>query len=66
VYFHTKAARLHGATDAEINEAIAQAALGRHWSAFLNGAQINETLFRTDIDKIVRKMREKSKTSARK
>jgi AhpD family alkylhydroperoxidase len=32
VYFHTQAARLNGASDEEIKEAVAMAAIVRHWS----------------------------------
>ena len=32
IYFHTEAAKLNGATDEEIKEAIAMAAIVRHWS----------------------------------
>src|SRR5580658_3022974 len=36
IYFHTQAAKLNGATDAEIREAVAMAAISRHWSTVLN------------------------------
>jgi AhpD family alkylhydroperoxidase len=32
IYFHTTAAKLNGATDAEIREAVAMATISRHWS----------------------------------
>src|SRR5712691_2197668 len=31
IYFHTAAAKLNGATDTEIREAVAMAAITRHW-----------------------------------
>ncbi len=32
IYFHTAAAKANGATDAEVREAVAMAAITRHWS----------------------------------
>jgi AhpD family alkylhydroperoxidase len=51
---HTEFARLNGATDAEINEAVAMAAFTRHMSTLLNGVQADEGQFRKDVDKLVR------------
>lgn len=42
VYFHTRAAKLNGASDEEIREAIAMAAITRHWSTVLNGMNPDE------------------------
>ncbi len=53
IYFHTEAAKLYGATDVEIREAVAMAALTRHWSAMLNGSMIDEVQFRKDVDQVV-------------
>jgi AhpD family alkylhydroperoxidase len=53
IYFHTEAAKLNGATDAEIGEAVAMAALTRHWSTVLNGSLIDEVEFRKEVDQIV-------------
>jgi AhpD family alkylhydroperoxidase len=50
---HTEFARLNGASEAEIGEAVAMAALTRHWSTFLNGIQTDETKFRAEIAKVV-------------
>jgi AhpD family alkylhydroperoxidase len=54
IYFHRSAAYLNGATDREINEAIANAALTRHWSAILNGAQIELEKFKSDADRMLK------------
>jgi AhpD family alkylhydroperoxidase len=51
---HTEFAKLNGATDAEINEAIAMASLTRAFSTMLNGMQVDETQFRKDVDHIVK------------
>jgi AhpD family alkylhydroperoxidase len=53
VYFHTKAAKANGATDRDIKEAVAMAAIVRHWSTYLNGAQIDEAAFRSELGQVV-------------
>ena len=50
---HTEFAKLNGASEAEIGEAVAMAAITRHWSTYLNGIQTDETKFRAEIAKIV-------------
>ena len=43
VAFHTNVSgKLHGATDAEIQETLAVAGIVRHWSRFLNGMQTDK------------------------
>ncbi|TYC54099.1 carboxymuconolactone decarboxylase family protein [Rhodobacterales bacterium] len=49
VYADTQAARAAGATDAEIKEAVGQAALTRHWSTILNGLQIDFQQFKAEF-----------------
>jgi AhpD family alkylhydroperoxidase len=53
IYAHTEFAKLNGASEAEIGEAVAMAGLTRHWSTFLNGTQTDETKFRGEIGKVV-------------
>ncbi|HEX5058778.1 MAG TPA: carboxymuconolactone decarboxylase family protein [Kofleriaceae bacterium] len=53
IYFHTEAAKLNGATDAEIREAVAIGAITRNWSTVLNGSQADESQFRKDVDHVV-------------
>lgn len=50
VYYHTEAAKAHGATDAEIKEALAVAGLIRKWSTILNGSQYDEDQWRREVD----------------
>jgi len=50
---HTELAKLNGASEAEIGEAVGMAAITRHWSTFLNGIQTDETKFRAEIAKII-------------
>jgi AhpD family alkylhydroperoxidase len=49
----TEFAKLDGATDREINEAITMAGLARHWITLGDGLQIDEKQFRRDIDRLV-------------
>ena len=49
VWLDTKFAREMGATDQEIAEAVAQAGLTRHWSAILNGMQIDFETFKAEF-----------------
>jgi len=53
VYFHTRAAKANGATDREIREAVGMAAIVRHWSTYLNGAQVDEAGFRAELDQVI-------------
>lgn len=49
VWLDTKMARELGATDAELAEAVAQAGLTRHWSAILNGMQVDFETFKAEF-----------------
>ena len=62
VYFHTAAAKLNGATDQEIREAVAMAAVSRHWSTVLNGMQVDLATFKGETDTVLRLAAEKAKT----
>lgn len=50
IYFHTAAARANGATEQEIREAVAMAAIVRHWSTVLNGMQVDFATFARETD----------------
>ncbi|WP_415062609.1 carboxymuconolactone decarboxylase family protein [Bdellovibrio sp.] len=63
ITFHRLAAKLNGATDREIQEAISIAALGRHWSALFHGMQLNLATFKKDADMMLKKSDEKRLTS---
>src|SRR5437868_5461179 len=54
VFFHTEAAKLNGASDSEIREALACAAGTRMFSTVLNGNQVDLAGFRKETDSIVR------------
>lgn len=61
VYFHTAAAKLNGATDEEIREAVAMAAIVRHWSTVLNGMQIDLAGFKKETDTILKLAEQRAK-----
>src|SRR5205814_2885002 len=63
VYFHTAAAKANGATDEEIEEAVAMAAITRHWSTVLNGMQVDLAGFKQDTDAVLRAAADKTKTA---
>ena len=47
--FHTEVARLNGATDAEIEEAVHYAKSSAGWSTYLNGLQIDYGQFKNEV-----------------
>jgi AhpD family alkylhydroperoxidase len=63
-YFHMEAARLNGATQEEIEDAVHFAKSSAGWSAYLNGLQFDFDQFRDEIRQIVQysknKMQEKA------
>jgi AhpD family alkylhydroperoxidase len=62
-FFHTEAAKLNGATNAEIEDAVHFAKSSAGWSAYLNGLQFEFKQFKQevlDIAEHVRKMQSKS------
>jgi AhpD family alkylhydroperoxidase len=65
IYFHAAAAKANGATDEEIKEAVAMAAIVRHWSTMLNGTQTDLVEFRRDTDTVLRAAAEKGKATAK-
>jgi len=60
VYFHTEVAKAYGATPDEIKEAVALAAISRHWSTVLNGMAIDMATFRSEVDTSLRAAAERS------
>jgi AhpD family alkylhydroperoxidase len=63
IYFHTAAAKLNGASDEDIREAVAMAAITRHWSTVLNGMQVDLASFKSDTDAVLKLAAEKAKKS---
>lgn len=60
VYFHTVVAKAFGATDAEIQEAVAHGAQTRHWSMILQGTQLEFEEFKAEMDAALKYMSENS------
>ena len=61
IYFHTAAAKAFGATDEEIQEAVAQGAQTRYWSMILQGNQADYEDFKVEFDAMMKFMSESSK-----
>ena len=57
IIFHTEAARLNGATEQEIQEAVGMAALTKSGSTMLNGLQVDKVQFKKDVARIVKDAR---------
>jgi alkylhydroperoxidase AhpD family core domain len=49
-YYHTEIAKLYGATDAEIEDAVHFAKASAGWSTYINGLQVDFDLFKAEID----------------
>ena len=60
VYAHTTQAKMHGATEEEIQTAVVAAAETRHWSTVLNGADVNIEDFRAEWDGILEHIKKQS------
>jgi AhpD family alkylhydroperoxidase len=53
IYAHTEFAKLNGATEGEVAEAVAVGAVERHWNAYLFGEQIDDAKMAADVARIV-------------
>src|SRR5271169_6722682 len=60
VYAHTMNAKRLGATDDQIKEAVAAAALTRKWSTELNGNMYDFDAFKKEVDAINKAMAQKT------
>ena len=63
VYFHTAVARANGATDAEIQEAVAMASITRHWSTVLNGMDVDIATFKRETDTVLKMAADKGRSA---
>ena len=57
--FHTEVAKLNGATDEEIEDAVHYAKSSAGWSAYLNGLQIDYDQFRDELRQAMEYLRSK-------
>jgi AhpD family alkylhydroperoxidase len=62
--FHTEMAKLNGATDAEIEEAVHYAKSSAGWSTYLNGMQVDYDQFKKEIHRACKYVREKTRHKA--
>ena len=60
VYAHTTMAKMYGATDEEIQEAVSKGAEVRHWSTILNGNHVEFEAFKKEWDGILAYVKEQS------
>lgn len=51
--FHTEAAKLFGATDEEVEEAVHYTKLVTGWSTYLNGMQVDYDEFKAQVNRVV-------------
>jgi AhpD family alkylhydroperoxidase len=61
IYAHTSMAKMLGATDQEIEEAVVKGAEVRHWSTILNGNQVSFESFKSNWDEILKFAKANSK-----
>ncbi len=62
--FHTEVAKLNGATDAEIEDAIHYAKSTVGWSAYVNGLQIDYEQFRKEVEQACEHVRKRQGKAA--
>jgi len=60
IYFHVASAKAFGATEEEIQEAVAHGAQTRHWSMILKGNQVDFEEFKKEFDAMMKFMSEQS------
>jgi AhpD family alkylhydroperoxidase len=60
VFADTEFAKLGGASDREIKEAVAVASIVRHWSTYVNGTMMDEAKFRRDADQMISILRKRA------
>lgn len=65
-YYHTQFAKLDGATDAEIEDAVHFAKSNVGWSTYLHGMQYDFDHFKADVDRICEHVRSAERASASK
>jgi AhpD family alkylhydroperoxidase len=51
VFYHTAIAKLNGATDEEIEDAVHYAKSSAGWSAYLNGLQVDYDTFKDEVNR---------------
>lgn len=54
IYYHTEAAKANGASTEEIKEALAMSSLTRLMSTVLNGNQVNDKIFKREVQQVMK------------
>jgi AhpD family alkylhydroperoxidase len=52
ILYHTEVAKLNGATDAELEDAVHYAKSSAGWSAYLNGMQVDKQQFAAELAQV--------------
>jgi AhpD family alkylhydroperoxidase len=65
IYFHTEMAKLNGATQAEIEDAVHYAKSSAGWSTYLNGLQLDLPEFRSEVRKMCEYVKKQMAKSAK-
>jgi AhpD family alkylhydroperoxidase len=60
IYFHTAMAKALGASEEELQEAVALGAETRHWSTILQGNQVEFEEFKAEFDAMMKYMAQKT------
>jgi AhpD family alkylhydroperoxidase len=60
-FFHTEAAKLNGATDAEIEDAVHFAKSSAGWSTYINGMQLDYGQFKREVAQVAKHVRSMQK-----
>lgn len=53
ILFHTEAAKLFGATDEEVEEAVHYTKVVTGWSTYINGMQVDYSEFKAQVGRVV-------------
>lgn len=64
IYFHTEFARLNGATEAEIEDALHYVKSTTGWSTYINGSQADLEVFKAEVKAIVAYLQKQAAASA--
>ena len=62
-FFHTELAKLHGATDAEIEDAVHIAKSSGGWSTYINGMQLDIEKFKAEVREVSNYISAKAKAA---
>src|SRR5205085_6555977 len=64
IYFHTQVGKLSGASDEDVKEAVAMAAITRHWSTVLNGQPVELAEFKNEMTRVFAYIQKPTATGA--